>query len=138
MEFPSSRCPSRAARPHLEFLGEGFSWRDSPASPADPSRSLGNPGGALAREPLGPSVSTLGLPESGILLFPRSTQAATSSFAKTEEAGEQERVFKDKDVMFVDDSHLVRELLKLGFRVRAGVRSAQTVEPLGQVGDGCF
>ncbi|CAL9750454.1 unnamed protein product [Musa acuminata subsp. burmannicoides] len=45
---------SRSSTP-LEFLGEG--------SPADPSPSRGNPGGALAMEPLGPSVSTLGLPD---------------------------------------------------------------------------
>ncbi|KAJ8493080.1 hypothetical protein OPV22_014801 [Ensete ventricosum] len=63
-----------------------------------------------------------------------STQAATSFIAKTEEASEQERVFKDKDIMFFNGSVLVRELLKLGFQVRSGVRSAQTVaEPLGQL-----
>lgn len=55
--------------PPLEFLGKGFSWRDPQASPADPSPSRGNPGGALAMEPLGPSVSTLGLPVSGILFL---------------------------------------------------------------------
>ncbi|KAG6487598.1 hypothetical protein ZIOFF_056186 [Zingiber officinale] len=67
-----------------------------------------------------------------------SIQAASSSISKELERGTQETSSKDKDLAFVAGatgrvgSRLVRELLKLGFRVRAGVRNAQRAEPLLQ------
>ncbi|XP_042427930.1 protein TIC 62, chloroplastic-like [Zingiber officinale] len=69
---------------------------------------------------------------------PGSIQAASSSISKELERGTQETSSKDKDLAFVAGatgrvgSRLVRELLKLGFRVRAGVRNAQRAEPLLQ------
>ncbi|WOL03087.1 protein TIC 62, chloroplastic isoform X1 [Canna indica] len=66
------------------------------------------------------------------------TKAAASSNAKAVEVNKQETNSKDQDLAFVAGatgrvgSRLVRELLKLGFRVRAGVRSAQRAEPLVQ------
>ncbi|KAG6483663.1 hypothetical protein ZIOFF_060315 [Zingiber officinale] len=70
--------------------------------------------------------------------FCGSIQAASSSISKELERGTQETSSKDKDLAFVAGatgrvgSRLVRELLKLGFRVRAGVRNAQRAEPLLQ------
>lgn len=65
-------------------------------------------------------------------------KVATGSNAKTAEATETETVSKDNDLVFVAGatgrvgSRTVRELLKLGFRVRAGVRSTQRAETLVQ------
>lgn len=60
-----------------------------------------------------------------------SAQVTTGSSSKTGDAIKQEMISNDYDVAFVAGatgrvgSRTVRELLKLGFRVRAGVRSVQ-------------
>lgn len=67
-----------------------------------------------------------------------SAQVTTGSSAKTADAIKQEKVSKDNDLVFVAGatgrvgSRTVRELLRLGFRVRAGVRCAQRAETLVQ------
>ncbi|XP_078170949.1 protein TIC 62, chloroplastic-like isoform X2 [Carex rostrata] len=64
--------------------------------------------------------------------------SATGSVASASGISKQEGASKEKDVVFVAGStgkvgsRLVRELLKLGFRVRAGVRSSQRAGPLLQ------
>ncbi|KAJ8467010.1 hypothetical protein OPV22_029562 [Ensete ventricosum] len=125
MEVFSLRSLPCAARPHsstwkrdvVERLA-AVSGRSLPA-PGKPRRSPrdGNPRSLCSR----PRAST-----------------AVSSDAKAEEVTKQEMSSKDKDLVFVAGatgrvgSRLVRELLRLGFRVRAGVRSAQRAEPLVQ------
>eukprot|EP00262_Sarcandra_glabra_P009407 TRINITY_DN2377_c0_g1_i1.p1 TRINITY_DN2377_c0_g1~~TRINITY_DN2377_c0_g1_i1.p1 ORF type:complete len:425 (-),score=77.84 TRINITY_DN2377_c0_g1_i1:495-1769(-) len=65
-------------------------------------------------------------------------QSTTASKQETTEAIKQEMRLKDSDIVFVAGatgkvgSRAVRELLKLGFRVRAGVRSRQKAETLVQ------
>ncbi|KAF3338362.1 Protein TIC 62 [Carex littledalei] len=64
--------------------------------------------------------------------------SATGSVASASGISKQEGALKEKDVVFVAGStgkvgsRLVRELLKLGFRVRAGVRSSQRAGALVQ------
>lgn len=67
---------------------------------------------------------------------PVSAQVATASSSKTADETKRKVGSKDSDQVFVAGatgrvgSRTVRELLKLGFRVRAGVRSAQRAEAL--------
>ncbi|KAJ0980340.1 hypothetical protein J5N97_008595 [Dioscorea zingiberensis] len=61
---------------------------------------------------------------------------SVGSSQKASNVNEPEKITKDKDLVFVAGatgrvgSRTVRELLKLGFRVRAGVRNAQRAETL--------
>lgn len=66
------------------------------------------------------------------------TTQVTSSGRRMDETDKQEANSKDKDLAFVAGatgrvgSRVVRELLKIGFRVRAGVRNAQRAQTLVQ------
>ncbi|XP_009412301.2 protein TIC 62, chloroplastic isoform X1 [Musa acuminata AAA Group] len=114
----AARPPSRTWKRALVERLAAVSGRSLPA-PGKPSRCPrdGNPRSLCSR--------------------PRAS-AAVSSDAKAGEVSKQEMSSKDKDLVFVAGatgrvgSRLVRELLKFGFRVRAGVRSAQRAEPLVQ------
>ncbi|KAG1341795.1 protein TIC 62, chloroplastic [Cocos nucifera] len=67
-----------------------------------------------------------------------SVQGAASASSSTADSGKLEMLSKDANLVFVAGatgrvgSRTVRELLRLGFRVRAGVRSAQKAETLVQ------
>ncbi|PIA52479.1 hypothetical protein AQUCO_01000393v1 [Aquilegia coerulea] len=72
------------------------------------------------------------------LKFPHFRAQASESVQATTKSSSEEYGSKDKHLVFVAGStgkvgsRTVRELLKLGFRVRAGVRSAQRAETLVQ------
>ncbi|KAJ4755759.1 NAD(P)-binding Rossmann-fold superfamily protein [Rhynchospora pubera] len=111
------------ARPKLHRL-PSTQYTDSVSFP---SKSASSPVNSNLR-----SIQSPPMPSSSVKV------SATGSVASTSGISKQEGTSKDKDVVFVAGStgrvgsRLVRELLKLGFRVRAGVRSSQRAGSLVQ------